>query len=126
MATALRTMATVSTTREVKLTAIQTITLRQELQRYAKLVAEEKAAKKARKASGAKIGKIREKTGEQSLTFEDFKITEVRGYTSKLDKAKLVELGCAMAWIEEATTTKPKKAYEKITCPGDSDDEGDE
>ncbi len=65
------------------------------------------------------IEAIREKIGEKSLTLDGFKITRIEGTYEKLDKKKLVELGCAVAWIQEATTLQPKKSYNKITCPGE-------
>lgn len=43
----------------------------------------------------------------------------VCGTTSKLNKKRLVELGCSPAWLEEATEVVPKKAYVKVGKGGD-------
>lgn len=61
--------------------------------------------------------------------------TKVNGYSLKLvcgkgkrlNKSKLIELGCEPEWLEEATEDFDKKPYIKITAPGakgeDDDDE---
>ena len=126
MATALKTMATVKTTKEVKLQPRVSAKLRLKLSSYQTLAEQIKALKLQKKNLTADIGKLRAETGEQSLSIDGFTITEVRGTTSKIDQKKLIELGCAAAWIEEATTRKPKRPYEKITCPGDEEDGDDE
>ncbi len=80
------------------------------------------ALKSAMDKRKANIGVIREEVGVDTLALEGFRVTKVQGTTSSIDKKKLVELGCAMAWIEEATVIKPKRAYEKISLPGEKDD----
>lgn len=122
---ALKTGVTATTKTEVNLHPATKKKLLTKLTSYAELAAQRKAIKLAMKQIEAEVGHIRETTGEQSIAIEGFKITNVKGTQSKIDKKKLVELGCAMAWIEEATVVTPKKAYEKITCPGQGDEEED-
>jgi hypothetical protein len=118
---------TATTQTEVKLSPAVKRRLMMKLSSYAELAVQRKAIKASMKKIEAEVGTIRETTGETSIAVDGFKITKVGGTTKSLDKKKLVELGCALAWIEEATTEKPKRAYEKITCPGDKgdDDEGE-
>lgn len=116
------TKATVTTTEEVKLAPKLEKQLRQRLQNYAALKAEVASLIAALDDEKAAIGKLREKTGHTSVQLDGFTVTQVTGVTSKLDKKKLIQLGCAAAWIEEATVTTPKKPYELVTVPGEKDD----
>ena len=108
-------------------TTVQTVALKprlktqllNELQSYAVLKAEADAIKLAMDCHKATIREIRESTGEKALDIEGFKITDVTGTSSKLDKKKLLAEGVTLAQIERCTVTKPKKAYEKITLPGE-------
>ena len=59
--------------------------------------------------------------GESAIELDGFKLTTVNGTYQKLNEQKLVELGCAIAWIREATEIKPKKPYTLVTCPGDKE-----
>lgn len=52
---------------------------------------------------------------------DGFKIKMVQGKSSRLDKKRLVELGCDPKWIEKATKTTENKPYVKITPPGEND-----
>ena len=119
-------IATVSTTREVKLDARLEKKLRTRLANYASIKEEMNALKSALDDEKAEIGKLREKTGEQSIQLDGFTVTQVRGVTNKLDKKKLITLGCAAAWIEEATVSKPKKPYELVTLPGEKKEDDDD
>jgi hypothetical protein len=65
------------------------------------------------------IGKLREETGEQSISLNGFIVTEIRGTITTLDKKKLIAQGVTVAQIEAATITRPKRSYEKITLPGE-------
>jgi len=123
----LQTRATVKTTTktEVKLTAKQQNALRKKLAVYAEADAAFKAAKEERDVAIADVEDIREQIGETSFEFEGATVTRVGGTSKSLDKKKLVELGCALAWIEEATTEKPKKSHTRVTL-GESEDEEDE
>ncbi len=119
----LSTTATVTTTREIKLSVSIRRKLLTELQAFQELKTQRDAIQSAMDMHKATVARLRESTGEKSIQIDGFISTHVTGETSKLDKKKLVELGCALAWIEEATTTKPKKAFEKITCPGEKVEE---
>lgn len=119
-----RVIATVKATTktEVKLTTKQQNALRKKLAVYTEAHAVYKAAKEERDVAIADVEDIREQLGETTFEFEGSTVTRVGGDTSKLDKKKLVELGCALAWIEEATTTKPKKQHTRITLGGDDEE----
>lgn len=67
------------------------------------------------------IERSREVIGETKLALNGFRITRICGTHKVQDNKKLVQLGCAMAWIEEATEVKPKKPYTLISCPGEKD-----
>ncbi len=115
--------ATVTTTREIKLSVSIRRKLLTELHAFQELKAQRDAIDGALEMHKATIGRLRESTGETSLELEGFKITHVSPTRSTLDKKKLVELGCALAWIEEATVTKPTKQFDKVTCPGEKVEE---
>ena len=117
--------ATATTTTEVKLAPKVKQKLLTKFKAYQELREQQKAIKAEMKKLAGEIGSVRSEAGVTTIELDGFKDTEVRGYTKKLDHEKLVELGCALAWIKEATTESPKRPYEKITCPGDreSDDE---
>jgi hypothetical protein len=107
-----------TTTQEVELKPALRRKLLTELEAYADLQMQEKLIRSAMDEHKAEITKLREMTGENSLSLEGFKTTWVTGTTSSLDKKKLIALGVTMAQIEEATVTKPRRGFEKITCPG--------
>ncbi len=96
-----------------------------ELRAYAGLKAQRDAIDAAMNAHKAAIGTLRESTGEESLAIDGFKVVRVAAVRKVLNHKKLVELGCAMAWIEEATENKLNKPYEKVTCPGEKEREYD-
>lgn len=89
------------------------------LKSYQELMTQRKILDDAIAVFQKDIETAREEIGEDKLALDGFKVTRIFGTYEKLDKKKLVELGCAMAWIEEATELKPKKPYNKISCPGD-------
>mgnify|MGYP001591418387 CR=1 FL=1 len=62
---------------------------------------------------------VLDQLGEAAVELDGFKVTRVTGTYKKLNEQKLVELGCAIAWIREATENHPKKSYTKVTCPGE-------
>jgi hypothetical protein len=95
--------------------------LRAELKAYAALKAQRDAIDERMTAAKAVIGELRESTGEDKLSVDGFSLALVQSVRKVLNHAKLIELGCAAAWIEEATESKPSKPYEKITVPGDRD-----
>lgn len=98
----------------------------QKLAEYVRLSTQAKALKVAVKELTEQIGKLRDETGEMSIGVDGFKITLVAGETSKINPKKLIALGCRPEWIEQATETKPKKSYNKITVPGDTDEDDEE
>jgi hypothetical protein len=72
------------------------------------------------------IAAIREREGVITLALNGFRTTLVGGTRKKLNKKKLIALGCAAAWIEMATEERPTKEYEKITLPGEKDSSREE
>ena len=115
----MRITATVATTTELQLSPKVQKRLKMELEEYARLDTEYKAAKLAREAQLAAIEDLRETIDQKSFKFDGATITRVEGTSSRLDKKKLISLGCAAAWLEEATMVTPKKAYTKVTLPGE-------
>lgn len=116
-----QTTVEVKTTEEIKLAPKLEKQLRTRLENYAGLKAELDSLKAALDDEKVAIGKLREKAGYQSLKLDGYTVTQVTGTTSKLDKKKLIALGCAAAWIEEATVVTPKKPYELVTVPGEKE-----
>lgn len=98
--------------------------LRPKLAEWHRVHQQIKALSAAKDALAQEIGAIRDEAGEMSIECDGFRVTLVGGTSSKLNKKKLIALGCAPAWLEEATEIKPKKAYEKITAPGDASERG--
>lgn len=56
--------------------------------------------------------------GVEKAKIDGFSLSVVKGNTSKLDKLKFVELGGSLQQLENATFSKPKKAYLDIDLPG--------
>ncbi len=108
---------TTTTTTTVELRPSLKRKLLTELRAYAELKAQADAIELAMNAHKATIRGLREGTGEKSLELEGFKTTDVTGETSKLDTKLLLLNGVTMGQINAATITKPKKAYELVTCP---------
>lgn len=117
--------ATVTTTKEIVLKPTVRRKLLTELKAYAALKADMDALKHAMDKKKATIGAIREETGEDSIELEGFKVSLVAPVRSVLNKQRLISLGCAAAWLEEATETKPARAYTKVTVPGEKAREED-
>ena len=97
----------------LKAKTLQTLKSYQETKQMIKVL--ETTLKKDNKALTATL----EKLGESSVELDGFKVSRVTGTYEKLNEQKLVELGCAIAWIREATENKPKKPYTLISCPSD-------
>lgn len=123
MALSQQAKATTTVTRTVELKPTVRRKLLTELQAYHDLKERRDAIEAAMDEHKANIGSIREATGEKAILLEGFKITRVEPTRKTLNHAKLIELGCAAAWIEEATESKPTKAYDKVTCPGEIEKE---
>ena len=74
-----------------------------------------------KKAIEAEIAKIQAETfatleaaGAEKVRIGETPVSIVRGTTSSLDKQKFVALGGSLTMLQEATVTKPKKAYVRI------------
>lgn len=89
------------------------------LRLYQELKAQIAALQAQSDAAKAEVEELRQTVGEDKLELEGYKIAYVQGVRGVLDHKKLIELGCAAAWIAEATENKPNKPFIKITCPGD-------
>ena len=95
----------------------------QTLRTYADLKAQRDALDRDIDKAKAALDETLEAVGEPSIELDGFKLTRVEGQTyKKLNEAKLVELGCAIAWIREATENHPKKGYIKVTIPGQKEE----
>jgi len=121
MATKQRLTATATVTREINIKPKTLQKLQTELKGYAALKAKKDALEAQMKESKERIGELRESTGEDALTVDGFKLALVQPVRAVLNHEKLIALGCAVSWIEQATENKPTRPYEKITCPGERD-----
>lgn len=117
----LNTTVTTTTKEEVKLKPAVRARLVKSLRVYADLRDQLKVIEAAMDKHKAEIGKIRDEAGVTALAIEGFKVTQVSNLRTTLDKKKLIEMGVTTEMLEEATTTKPGRPYEKITCPGQKD-----
>ena len=117
------TVATVSTTKEIKLTPVLTRKLLTELRTYAELKDHIKTLEYAADKHKATIGKLREETGEQSVSLEGFTVTLVAGTRKKFNPKKFVSLGGEIEIYNQAIDEVPTKPYEKVTCPHSPDEE---
>lgn len=116
----LQTVATTTTT--VKIAPNLRRRLLSELRAYADLKAQIDALKEAADNHKEACRTIREEIGEESLALEGFKLKNVVGTHVVLNEQKLIALGCAAAWLQEAKESRPKKAYELISVPGVDDE----
>lgn len=73
-------------------------------------------------AESKKIQAEMELLGVDKLQIEGVPCTVVHGTSSSLDKQKFVALGGSLTMLQEATITKPRKAYLRI---GATKKEGD-
>jgi hypothetical protein len=118
--------ATVSTTQEVVLEPKLRKRLQLKLQEYAKIHAQIAPLKAKLKALTQELGAVRDETGEMSVALEGYGIvTLVAGTYKKFNEKLFVRIGGDLGLYKEALEEKPKKAYNKITLPGGSDDEDD-
>ncbi len=115
-------VATTTTTTKADLSPRLVKKLLVECRSYQKLKEQRDALDAAMDGHKARAAAIRDEAGEKAVKVEGFTVRRVEPTRSTLDKMKLVELGCAMAWIEEATTTKPTKPYDRIICPGEKEE----
>lgn len=117
--------ATVTTTKEITLKPTTKRKLLTELKAYAALKKQQDEIDESMSVHKATIGELRESTGEDAIALDGFKVSLVSPVRKVLNHKKLIELGCAVAWIEEATESKPSKSYEKVSCPGEKEREYD-
>lgn len=120
--------ATTTVSTEVGLSTRVKAQLRVQMTEYATIQAQIAALE-------AKKDKIKERVQEMFVDngevdalmngteIDGFKVKMVCGQTSRLDKKKLVTLGCKMEWLEKATKKTDNKPYVKITPPGESSHE---
>lgn len=101
-------------------------TLRQRLLEYQRNSAQIKQLEAMQDNLKAQIGAIQEEVGEMSMTIDGFTVTLVAPTRSTLNKKKLIALGCAPAWLIDATDVTPTASYYKITQPGEKTRKKDE
>lgn len=119
--------ATVSTTSEVALSPALRRKLVTKLGEYAKKKAEIAELQVKQDAIKAELGALRDETGEQSVTIKGHgTITCVAGYHKKFNPKKFQALGGDLAIYKLAVEEKPKKAFEKITLPGEKPEREDD
>lgn len=105
-----------------------------ELQSYGELAVENKAIKHAMDGHRAKVLAIgRAEVGEKKFEIEGYKVAMVTDAEDrKLDRVKIIKFlvsdghystESAEDLLDRATTRKPKKAYVKITAPGERDED---
>lgn len=109
--------ATTTVTTEIKIKPVLKAQLMVQLRRYQEQKAILDQAKAEMELINAKVEALREKTGETGFALEGFKIKRVHGQRSVLNKMKLISLGCAVSWLDEATEILPSKPYTLITLP---------
>lgn len=111
------TKATTTVTKTVTIKPKTLLALRTRLKTYAALKKQLDDIQERMDAAKGEIGELRESTGEDALSIDGFSLALVQPVRKVLNHQKLIELGCAVAWIEDATESKPSTPYEKITCP---------
>lgn len=120
---ALAVNATVTTTKDIRLAPQLRTKLLKELRAYQAIEEQLKALEHAKAKHKTAIGKLRDETGEQSIKLDGFTVTLVAGVSTKLDKKLLIQQGVTMAMIENATVVTPKRAYDRISLPGEAEGE---
>jgi hypothetical protein len=112
--------ATVSITKEVKLSARVTRRLLTELSAYQGLKMQLDSIRAAMDGHKANIEMLRAETDESSIELDGFRITLVQpAGRASLDKKKLLEAGVTMSQLESGTVVKAVKPYTKISIPGE-------
>jgi hypothetical protein len=118
-----KTTVTTTTTTEVALAPRVRARVRTELTQYTELqqqIAALEAKKDEIKASVQQIFKDADEEDAlvDGVEVDGYKVKLVAGSSSRLDKKKLVTLGCKPEWITKATKTTPNKPYVRIDAPG--------
>ena len=110
--------ATVSTTEEVHLDPRVRTRLVTKLKAYAEKHAQLKALEAEMDTINAEVEDIRSDIGEQSVKLEGFTVTLVAPTYRKFSAKKFVAAGGDLALYNAAIEEKPKRAYTKISVPG--------
>jgi len=76
-----------------------------------------KAAEEKWDKRKAKIRKLREQAGVETLEIDGYTVSNVTGTMTRWDEKKMLAHGLSIAEIESFKVTTPKKAYEKISFP---------
>lgn len=127
MSLKLTTTTTTKETTEVKLSPRLQQQLLTRLQEFGRLGAEIRERQARQDAIKAEVDQLFTDSGEGNALFNGadvagYRVKMVCGVSSKLNKRRLIELGCEPAWLEEATESKPNKPYVRITPPGENTD----
>lgn len=128
MAARLALQATTSVRTEVKLEPKARTMALQRAEEHAKLAKVIKDATARQKRIRKEVEEIfvKAKQGKalaNGVELDGFKFKMVCGTSKRLNKEKLVELGCDPDWIAEATDESPNEPYVKVTAPGEKADE---
>lgn len=115
------TVATVSTTHEVKLAPKLAAKLRLRLRAYAALKNQFDALKAAMEKAKGEIDGLRDETGEQSLSIDGYHVTLVAPIRKKFDPKRFVQLGGELEIYNQAQISVPGRPYTKVSCPGEKD-----
>lgn len=116
-------MATVSTTKEVKLEPKLRRKLLTEFRTYQSLKQTLDATQAAMDKHKAVIAELRDATGEMSLEIEGFKTTMVAPIRKVFDPKEFVANGGDLQIYNNSMKDVPSKPYEKITLPGTKQEE---
>ena len=98
--------------------------VRRQLKAYAALTTQIRALKVQAADALTDIEAAFETSGQgealdNGCSVDDFKLKLVRGITKTLDrKFMMMEYGVTQEMFDEATTSRPKMAYLKVTAPG--------
>jgi hypothetical protein len=117
----LSTIATTTTTEEIRLSPTLRRKLLMKLKTYAELHTQKKAIEAAMDRHKAEIGALREDTGHQSIEIEGYKVTQVAGVRKKFDAKRFVANGGDLAIYNNSMIDVPNRPYEKVTLPGEKD-----
>lgn len=93
--------------------------LLENLKAFADLKAELKAIEHTMELHKVSIDILRAETGEANLALDGFRISLVSPTRSTLDVKLLLQQGVSMGQVNNATVTKPTKAYIKISIPSE-------
>lgn len=91
------------------------------LSTYQELKVQRDLLDEAMKAESKKIQAEMDLLGVDKLEIEGTPCTIVRGHTSSLDKMKFVSLGGSLEMLQNATVSKPRKAYLRIGKASDGE-----